>query len=146
MNSASAGKTYIKMQNQLLSNDDCACFLVEAIAKKSQNIVWETTVNGVKVSHRKIRRVSIDKFYEIVTGQSDAFYQICMVLPKVVDEVLNEERTISERTHDTVYAELEKYSESMQGVPDNQMMIMSMYMLGFSTYLGFKDYNINEER
>ncbi len=44
------------------------------------------------------------------------------------------------------YAELEKYSESMQGVPDNQMMIMSMYMLGFSTYLGFKDYNINEER
>lgn len=82
MNSASAGKTYIKMQNQLLSNDDCACFLVEAIAKKSQNIVWETTVNGVKVSHRKIRRVSIDKFYEIVTGQSDAFYQICMVLPK----------------------------------------------------------------
>lgn len=146
MNSASAGKTYTKMQNQLLSNDDCACFLVEAIAKKSQNIVWETTVNGVKVSHRKIRRVSIDKFYEIVTGQSDAFYQICLVLPKVVDEVLNEERTISERTHDTVYAELEKYSESMQGVPDNQMMIMSMYMLGFSTYLGFKDYNINEER
>ena len=54
--------------------------------------------------------------------------------------------TISERTHDTVYAELEKYSESMQGVPDNQTMIMSMYMLGFSTYLGFKDYNINEER
>ncbi len=26
MNSASAGKTYIKMQNQFLSNDDCACF------------------------------------------------------------------------------------------------------------------------
>lgn len=26
MNSASAGKTYIKMQNQLLQDDDCACF------------------------------------------------------------------------------------------------------------------------
>ena len=37
MNSASAGKTYIKMQNQLLRDDDCACFLVEAIAKNSQN-------------------------------------------------------------------------------------------------------------
>ncbi|GAJ61498.1 type II restriction enzyme eco47ii [Streptococcus parauberis] len=34
MNSASSGKTFIKMQNQLLNDDDCACFLVEAIAKK----------------------------------------------------------------------------------------------------------------
>lgn len=34
MNSASSGKTYIKMQSKLLENDDCACFLVEAIAKK----------------------------------------------------------------------------------------------------------------
>ena len=30
MNDASAGKTFIKMQNQLLTDDDCACFLVEA--------------------------------------------------------------------------------------------------------------------
>ena len=35
MNSSASGKTYIKMQNQLLNDDDCACFLVEAIAKKS---------------------------------------------------------------------------------------------------------------
>ena len=48
MNSASASKTYIKMQNQLLKDDDCACFLVEAIAQKSQNIKWETTVDGKK--------------------------------------------------------------------------------------------------
>lgn len=40
MNSASSGKTFIKMQNQLLQDDDCACFLVEAIAKNSQNIKW----------------------------------------------------------------------------------------------------------
>lgn len=34
MNAASSGKTFIKMQNQILKDDDCACFLVEAIAKK----------------------------------------------------------------------------------------------------------------
>ena len=48
MNSASAGKTFIKMQNQLL-NDDCACFLVEVIAQRSQNIKWETTVDKKKL-------------------------------------------------------------------------------------------------
>ncbi len=42
MNSSSAGKTYIKMQNQLLKNESCACFLVEAIANCSQNVVWTT--------------------------------------------------------------------------------------------------------
>ena len=87
MNSASAGKTYIKMQSQLLDDDDCACFLVEAIAKKSQNIKWETTVDGKKVSHRRIRRVSLDNFYSLVSGEEDAFYQMCMVLPSVIDKV-----------------------------------------------------------
>ena len=62
MNSSSASKTFIKMQNQLLNDDDCACFLVEAIAQHSQNIKWETTVDKQKVSHKLIRRVSIDKF------------------------------------------------------------------------------------
>lgn len=73
MNSASAGKTYIKMQNQLLQDDDCACFLVEAIAQKSQNIKWVTTVDGKKVSHKRIRRVSLDQFYEVVTGGRECF-------------------------------------------------------------------------
>ena len=63
MNSAASGKTFIKMQNQLSKDDDCACFLVEVIAKQSQNIKWETTVDKQKVGHKLIRRVSIDQFY-----------------------------------------------------------------------------------
>lgn len=76
MNSASAGKTFIKMQNQLLNDDDCACFLVEAIAQRSQNIKWETTVDKKKVGHKLIRRVSLDQFYALITGQEDAFHQM----------------------------------------------------------------------
>lgn len=73
MNSASGGKTFIKMQSQILDDDDCACFLVEAIAKSSQNIKWEPKVDGKKVGHKLIRRVSLDQFYALVTGQEDAF-------------------------------------------------------------------------
>src|SRR5699024_12472886 len=57
-----SAKTYIKMQGQILEDDDCACFLVEAIAKKSQNIKWATKVDGKNVQHRLIRRVSMDQF------------------------------------------------------------------------------------
>ena len=80
MNSAAAGKTFIKMQNQLLNDDDCACFLVEAIAKRSQNIKWETTVDKKKVGHKLIRRVSMDRFYAIVTGQEDNVINLRLII------------------------------------------------------------------
>jgi hypothetical protein len=139
MNSSAASKTYIKMQNQLLQDDDCACFLVEAIAKRSQNIVWKTTVDKRKVSHKRIRRVSIDKFYGIVTGEPDAFYQICMVLPSVVDEVFTESSGIVNQPNDTVYDELVKKAEKLDVKSSDMAMLLAMYMLGFSTYDGFKE-------
>ena len=68
MNSAASIRTYTKMQGQLLADDDCACFLVEAIAKRSQNISWTVSVDGLRRKHKRIRRVSMDRFYETITG------------------------------------------------------------------------------
>ena len=143
MNSASAGKTYIKMQSQLLDDDDCACFLVEAIAKKSQNIKWETSVDGKKVSHKKIRRVSLDQFYALVTGQEDALYQMCMVLPKVIEKVVRDGGDEVKVPHDTVLAELRTLAKSVNQEDEELAMAMAIYLLGFNTYKGFV--KINEE-
>jgi hypothetical protein len=137
MNSSAAGKTYIKMQSQLLDDDDCACFLVEAIAKKSQNIKWSTTVDGKSVSHKKIRRVSLDQFYALVTGQEDALYQMCMVLPKVIEKVVAEGGDDVKVPHDTVMAELKRIAEQMGETDSDLAMAMAVYLLGFSTYAGF---------
>jgi len=136
MNSSSAGKTYMKMQNQLLHDDNCVCFLVEAIAARSQNIIWQTTVDGQKVSHNRIRRVSIDRFYEIVTGQSDAFYQICKVLPEIVKEAIDEGDELAV-PKDKVYEEIKRVADGFEGTSENMGMILAMYMLGFSTYNEF---------
>lgn len=137
MNSSASGKTYIKMQSQLLDDDDCACFLVEAIAKKSQNVKWSTTVDGKRVSHKKIRRVSLDQFYALVTGQEDALYQMCMVLPQVIETVVTEGGDGVKVPHDTVLEELGRMADQI-GEPDrNLAMAMAVYLLGFSTYKGF---------
>ena len=138
MNSASAGKTYIKMQSQLLDDDDCACFLVEAIAKKSQNIKWETTVDGKKVSHRRIRRVSLDNFYTLVSGEEDAFYKMCMILPSVIDKVVKQDNQ-DRVPHDTVVEELNQIASSLNMESDDIAMAMAIYMLGFSSYKGFSE-------
>ena len=138
MNSASAGKTYIKMQNQLLSDDDCACFLVEAIAQKSQNIKWETTVDGKRVSHKRIRRVSLDQFYAITTGVDDAFYNMCMILPSVIVKVVKQDGNV-QIPHDTVLQELKNIADVSGRETEDMAMAIAVYMLGFNSYLGFSD-------
>lgn len=138
MNSASSAKTYIKMQNQILEDDDCACFLVEAIAKKSQNIKWATKVDGKNVQHRLIRRVSMDKFYEILTGEKEAFFKMCMALPEVINSVVNEEDGVSV-PHDTVIQELRNVAGLYVEQAEELSMAMAVYMLGFNTYMGFGD-------
>ena len=136
MNSASAGKTFIKMQNQLLTDDDCACFLVEAIAQRSQNIKWETTVDKRKVGHKLIRRVSLDQFYALVTGQDDAFYQMCMVLPSVIEKAVEDlDGTLV--PHDTVIDELRELASKQNIESEDLAIAMAAYMLGFGSYKGF---------
>ena len=142
MNSASAGKTYIKMQNQLLKDDDCVCFLVEAIAKASQDKPWNTKVDGQNVSHKRIRRVSMDKFYEIITGDKDAFYKVCMNLPEVIDEVIRDYPTDFKLPQDTVWQELQKSAQraaKVNNVPTETGIILAIYLLGFGDYYGFSN-------
>ncbi len=131
MNSASAGKTYIKMQDQLLRDDDCACFLVEAIAKHSQNCQWDVTVDKVKRGHKLIRRISLDKFYELVTGDPNAFYKICLALPNEIEYVLKNVPSVN-APDDSVFEELLSFAGG-----DDTAIPMALYLLGFYEYIGF---------
>jgi len=126
MNSSSAQKTYIAMQNKILKGADITCMLVEVIAKQSQNIPWKISINSEQYVHDNIRRVSIDKFYEIVTGEKDAFKLLCEVLPLVLDDVLVE--TEQETVQNTVFKELNNISPNL---------LKSLYLLSFSKYEGF---------
>lgn len=129
MNAAASAKTYMKMQGQLLNDDDCVCFLVEVIAKKSQNIAWVVSIDGQRQVHKRIRRVSIDEFYKIVTGEENSFYQLCMILPQMIEKVISEFENLN-IPHDTVFEELQNNSAE-------KSFVLALYMLGFKTYLGF---------
>lgn len=129
MNSSAAQKTFLKMTTQILNDDNCDCYLVEIIAKRSQNIVWNVSLDYERVSNEHIKRVSIDKFYEEVTGDKDAFYKICKQLPIIIDEIISENNEFVVED-DTVISELRS---------TNSDILKSLYMLAFSTYEGFKN-------
>ena len=130
MNSASATATYLKMLNKLMrsGSTETVCYLVEVIAKKSQDIIWDVTItdNGHKerYSHPNIHRISIDRFYEVVFGDKFAFFKLCQVLPEVLDDVLADDQSI--QLVNTVYDELDKKD-----------FYKSLYLLAFQTYEGF---------
>jgi len=131
MSSSSSQKTFMRMQSQLIKDNQSKCYLVEVIAKNSQNIVWQVSLDGTSTSNENIRRVSIDKFYEIVTGEKEAFRQLVEALPKVMDDVLMD---IEEsKMKNSVFDELKEIDKNM---------LKSLYLLSFEKYEGFKSLKI----
>ena len=129
MNSAASAKTYMKMQNKIVRDSHATCMLVEAIATRSQNKTWIVTVDGEQFNNEHIRRVSMDKFYEIVFGDAHAFAKLCRALPDILDDVI--EGMSREDNQNSVFAELAAIS------PD---IMKSLYLLAFRTYDGFDNF------
>ena len=131
MNSASSQRTYMKMQAMLLKDAQNRCMLVEVIAKKSQNIPWQVSIDGVPHKHDFIRRVSMDRFYALVTGENDAFKRLCEVLPAVLDDVLKE--AVQNPIENSVFEELQQLSPHL---------LKSLYLLTFGRYEGFDTFQL----
>ena len=131
MNSSSASKTFMRMQNHLLNSKDkdmSICALVEVIAKCSQNIPWIITLDKQKQSaNEHLRRISIDKFYEIVTGDKDSFRKICEQLPDTINKIISNNKSLQVE-EDSVIDELSHM---------NKDILLALYKLAFSTYEGF---------
>lgn|GEM_PF-3055611 len=70
----------------------------------------------------------MDRFYALITSQDDAFYQMCMILPSVVEKVVSKMSANIIPT-DSAFNEL---SDSV-----NSSFVLALYMLGFKDYIGF---------
>lgn len=131
MNSSSSQKTYINMQNKIINslenNKDVTCMLVEIIAKKTQNIPWQISLDGKRKSSKSIRRVSIDKFYEYVTGDKNAFKKLVSWLPITLKEIALEEN------------EKLKESKIITELSKERSFFINLYNLAFNDYEGFNE-------
>lgn len=127
MNSASSQKTYMKMQAKLLDDDQATCYLVEAISIKSKDETWKISLDKRPRSHNRIRRMSMDKFYELVFGDPKAFYKLCLCLPQIIEDVVSENEALTLKN--TVYEELTK---------EHADLLTALYLLAFSSYEGFE--------
>lgn len=131
MNSSSSAKTFMKMQQQLLLDRECICALVEVIAKMSQNIPWQITIDKIKQpTIENLRRISIDQFYGIVTGDNEAFSKICFQLPITIKKLLKEFPCCVVE-EDSVLDELKMMSIDLE---------RALFKIAFRTYGGFEKF------
>ena len=117
-------------QNHLLNskNSKDICALVEVIAKKSANEPLVISLDRKRqVSNERLRRISIDKFYEIITGDKLAFKKLCKQLPKTIKKLLKQNSHL-QLQKDSVYNELKKIDKDI---------LTALYKLAFQTYEGF---------
>lgn len=131
MNSSSSAKTFMRMQNHLLNAEDrdtSICALVEVIAKRSGNMPWVISIDSERQRENcQLRRISIDKFYEIVTGDKDAFKKLCIQLPITIENIISRDEALQVQ-NDTVLDELHAL---------NNDILLALYKLAFFTYEGF---------
>lgn len=127
MNSKSAEQTYRMMHNHIKENPNDKCFLVEVIAPQSRNIVWSVKLDNEPCYDERIRRVSIDEFYKIVTGEENAFYKFCVQLPKTIKKLLANRKDNVKGTN-TVITELQNRGGNLQ---------KAIFSLAFANYCGF---------
>ncbi len=132
MNSSSGKSTFIKMQDILINEPMATCYLVEIIAKKSQNSPWAISLDGAKIKHEQIRRISIDRFYELVTKDPLAFKKLCLALPQAIQDVLKD-NTEELSFQNTVIQQLQEISPNI---------LKSLYLNSFKTYEGFDSFDV----
>lgn len=129
MNSSSAEKTFEKLKGVVIGNPRATAYLVEVISKKSQDEPWTVPGRSLHGSNaERVRRISIDRFYQLVTGDDAAFFKLCKAIGPAIDDVLT--AYPDTQCKDTVLEELRHCD------PD---LFRGLLRRSFGSYLGFEN-------
>lgn len=129
MNSSSAEKTFEKLKGVVIGNPHATAYLVEVISKRSQDEPWTVSGRSLHGSNaNRVRRISIDRFYQLVTGDENAFFKLCKAIGPAIDDVLATYPDM--QCKDTVLEELRRYDSDL---------FRGLLRRSFGSYLGFEN-------
>ena len=75
----------------------------------------------------RLQSWEVQKFYEIVTGDKNAFKDLCYQLPKTIEKLIKQDKYLQVE-NDTVLEELKSKDKDI---------LKALYKLAFLTYEGF---------
>jgi hypothetical protein len=131
MNSSSAESLFQKLAGYADSYKKSKCYWVQILAKKSFNELWSGDINGKEYSHSRVFKISGDQFYALLTGESDALFQLYKILPKAIEEYLS----LKLKEDKLGSSAVEEISESSK--LNNRTILDEITFENFAFYKGF---------
>ena len=108
-------------------------YYVEIISKESVCENWKFTSRGKQYCDKNIYRISGDKFYSLVFGVDDAFYQVIMALPIALTDFINQNNISLNFVNDTF-----NYNDLLIGATEKTNLYEKICFDVFKSYDGFE--------
>lgn len=132
MNSSAAESLFQKLSAYADNYKKANCYWVQILAKSSFTEKWVGIINGKEYSHSRVFKISGDQFYELLSGQHDAFFQLYRALPIAIkDYLLTLEKTIVPLKSSAID------EIRMETAISNRSILDQITFENFSYYLGF---------
>lgn len=132
MNSSAAEALFQKLSRLADDNKKAKCYWVQILAKDSFNELWSGDINGKEYSHSRVYKISGDRFYALLTGRENAFFELYNALPAAIEDFL---KTISK--DDTVANNSAVSEIRADSKLSNRSILDQITFENYSYYLGF---------
>lgn len=132
MNSSSSEALFQKLARYADDYKKAKCYWVQILAKRSFDEHWKGEINGKEYSHSRVFKISGDQFYALLSGQSDALYQLYKALPEAIKDYLNFVENGNNIKENSALEELISETEKSK-----RTILEQITFENYSYYLGF---------
>lgn len=132
MNSSSAEALFQKLARYADTYKKAKCYWVQVLAKNSFCDLWSGDINGKEYSHSRVYKISGDKFYELLSGEQDALYNLYKALPHAIKDYLSSIKQEEEQNGNLAYREIKTEADIAK-----RNILDQITFENFSYYLGF---------
>lgn len=110
INSPAMEGLYIKLKKFADEHKGAKCYWVQILATDSFETNWEGDINGKEYRHSRVFKISGDKFYETLTGDSKALFKLYKALPIAIADFFESEGIDSSEIVSSALDEIKKES------------------------------------
>jgi hypothetical protein len=106
MNSPAMEGLYIKLKKFADEHKNAKCYWVQILANDSFECKWKGDINGKEYQHSRVYKISGDRFYELLTGDSQALFKLYKALPLAIKDYFSSEEIDSSDISSSAFDEI----------------------------------------
>lgn len=112
MNSSSSEALFQKLARYADSYKKAKCYWVQILAKNSFCELWKGDINGKEYSHSRVYKISGDQFYELLSGERNALFNLYKILPTAINDYLKSISKEDNQGDNSTYTEIKTAADN----------------------------------